>query len=90
MALVVAEAARLLGAGSPEARRSVALAQLSVSSEAGHILHDLVQLTGAVGFTWEHGLHFYVRRAHQDARLAAGPRAAVRSLATMEGWTGAR
>lgn len=89
MALAVTEAARQLGAGSPDARRAVAVAQVGVSSGATHILHDLVQLTGAIGFTWEYGLHFYERRAHQDARLAANPRAAVRTLAEIEGWTGA-
>ncbi|WP_226930931.1 MULTISPECIES: acyl-CoA dehydrogenase family protein [Parafrankia] len=70
-------------------RRAVALASLSVSSGAGHILHDLLQLTGAIGFTWEYGLHLYQRRVHQDARLAANPRAAARSLADTEGWTDA-
>jgi alkylation response protein AidB-like acyl-CoA dehydrogenase len=86
MALLVEEAARLLAAGSPDAGRVVAMAEVSVSSGAGHILHDLLQLTGAIGFTWEYGLHYYERRAHTSARLAANPRAAVRSLAALEGW----
>jgi alkylation response protein AidB-like acyl-CoA dehydrogenase len=87
MALVVAEAARLLVGGSPDAPRFVALAELSVSSGGPRILHDLVQLTGAIGFTWEYGLHFYERRVLSDARLAANPRAAARILADIEGWT---
>jgi alkylation response protein AidB-like acyl-CoA dehydrogenase len=86
MSLVVAEAARLLATGSPDASRSVAVAEVAVGSGAVHLLHDLVQLTGAIGFTWEYGLHLYERRAHQDARLAAGPRAAIRRLAVTEGW----
>lgn len=90
MALVVAEAARLLSAGSSQARRWVALAGSSTSAGAPHILHDLLQLSGAIGFTWEYGLHFYQRRVHQDARLAANPRAALRTLADLEGWTDAR
>jgi alkylation response protein AidB-like acyl-CoA dehydrogenase len=90
MALLVDEAGRLLRDGSPDARRCVAMAQVSVSSRASHILHDLLQLTGAIGFTWEYGLHFYERRVHQDARLAANPRAAARSLAAIEGWADAR
>lgn len=89
MALVVTEAARLFAASSPHARRWVAVAGSSVSAGAPHILHDLLQLSGAIGFTWEYGLHFYERRIHQDARLAANPRAAVRSLADIEGWTDA-
>jgi alkylation response protein AidB-like acyl-CoA dehydrogenase len=86
VALVVDEAARLLGAGSSEATRFVTLAEFGVASTALHILHELLQLSGAIGFTWEYGLHLYERRAHHDARLGANPRAAVRSLAGMEGW----
>jgi alkylation response protein AidB-like acyl-CoA dehydrogenase len=86
MALLVGEAARRLGAGAAEGRRFVAMAEVSVSSAATHILHDLLQLTGAIGFTWEYGLHYYERRVHHDARLAANPRAAVQSLAHIEEW----
>jgi alkylation response protein AidB-like acyl-CoA dehydrogenase len=87
MALVVAEAAALIDAGSDQASRQAALAAVSVHGNAVRILHDLVQLTGGLGFTWEYGLHFYERRAHQDARLAGGARAAVRSVVEIEGWS---
>ena len=86
MTLLVGEAARLLTAGSPDAKQMVAMAEVSVSSGAGHILHDLLQLTGAIGFTWEYGLHYYQRRAHISARLASNPKAAVQSLAEHAGW----
>lgn len=88
MALGVIEAAEMLGDGDRGAAREVALAALAVDSAATHILHDLVQLTGAIGFTWEHGLHHYERRAHHNARLARNPRSAERSLAAFEGWVG--
>jgi alkylation response protein AidB-like acyl-CoA dehydrogenase len=88
MSLAVEDAARQLRANPAEAARSVALAEISVSARAVHILHDLLQLTGAIGFTWEYGLHFYERRAHQDARLVGNPRAAVRAIADLEGWSG--
>jgi alkylation response protein AidB-like acyl-CoA dehydrogenase len=87
MALVVAEAAALLDAGSDRASRQVAIAAVSVHGNALRILHDLLQLTGGIGFTWEYGLHLYERRAHHDARLAGGARAAVRSLVEIEGWS---
>jgi alkylation response protein AidB-like acyl-CoA dehydrogenase len=86
MSLVVAEAAKALTEQSPDAERLVTSAELSVSSSPT-ILHDLVQLTGAIGFTWEYGLHLYERRAHQDARLGSNPRAAAGRLASLEGWT---
>ncbi|UGQ11928.1 hypothetical protein LO772_35100 [Yinghuangia sp. ASG 101] len=50
------------------------------------MLHDLVQLTGAIGFTWEYGLHLYERRAHLDTRLGHNPRHALLALARTEGW----
>jgi len=87
MALVVSEAAALLDAGSDDATRQVAIAAVSVHGNSVRILHDLLQLTGGIGFTWEYGLHFYERRAHHDARLAGGARAAVRSLVEIEGWS---
>ncbi|WP_241830238.1 acyl-CoA dehydrogenase family protein [Parafrankia colletiae] len=90
MTLVVTEAARLLSAGSSRARRWVAVAGSSTGAGAPHILHDLLQLSGAIGFTWEYGLHFHQRRVHQNARLAANPRGALRALADLEGWTDAR
>ena len=87
MALVVAEAAAQLDAGSDRASRQVAIAGVSVHGNAVRILHDLLQLTGGIGFTWEYGLHFYERRAHHDARLGGGSRAAERSLVEIEGWS---
>ena len=90
MGLAVAHAADLLGAGDPEAQQAVLLAEVSVHSSATRILHDLLQLTGGIGFTWEYGLHLYERRAHQNARLTANPRSAVRALAALEGWGDAR
>jgi alkylation response protein AidB-like acyl-CoA dehydrogenase len=69
------------------ADRAVLLAQASVTAGALPLLHDLVQLTGAIGFTWEYGLHLYERRAHLDARLGRGPRRARRLLAEQAGWS---
>ena len=80
MSLLVREAARAIAHEAPDAHRRVLLAEASVSASAGHILHDLLQLTGAIGFTWEYGLHFFERRVHQDARLAANPRRARHDL----------
>lgn len=90
MELLVREAARSLAEADAGAARAVALAEASVSAGAAHVLHDLLQLTGAIGFTWEYGLHFFQRRAHQDARLGANPRRALHALADLEGWSDGR
>ena len=86
LSLAVREAAVLLAEGAPDAHRRVALAELGVHGAVGHVLHDLLQLTGGIGFTWEYGLHHAQRRAHQDARLGANPRSAQQALAEIEGW----
>jgi alkylation response protein AidB-like acyl-CoA dehydrogenase len=86
MSLLAREAAAQLTAEAPGAHRAVLLAEASVTSGAVSVLHDLLQLTGAIGFTWEYGLHLYERRAHLDARLGRNPRRALRSIALHEGW----
>jgi len=86
MALAVAEAAHLLTRGDAGADRAVLVAEAAVSAHAVGILHDLVQLTGGIGFTWEHGLHLFERRAQVDALLAGNPRRALADLAETEGW----
>jgi len=86
MSLLALDAAGALTEGADGAERRVLLAESAVASGAVHVLHDLLQLTGAIGFTWEHGLHFYERRAHLDARLGRNPRQALQSLVELEGW----
>ena len=86
MTLLVESAAEALTVDRPDRGRSALLAEASVSKHAVHVLHDLVQLTGAIGFTWEHGLHLYERRAHLDARLGRNPRRALVQIAAEEGW----
>jgi alkylation response protein AidB-like acyl-CoA dehydrogenase len=66
--------------------RAALLAEASVAARALPVLHDLVQLTGAIGFTWEYGLHLYERRVHLDARLGRNPRQALALLARQAGW----
>jgi alkylation response protein AidB-like acyl-CoA dehydrogenase len=46
--------------GSPVA---LAMAQAYCSEMAQHTMSDSVQLFGGIGFTWEHDLHLYKRRA---------------------------
>lgn len=85
LSLLVDAAAADLGATGDEHR--ALLAQAAVARHAVHALHDLLQLTGAIGFTWEHGLHLYERRAHFDARLTRNPRRALLALADAERWS---
>jgi hypothetical protein len=85
MWLVLIKAAQALTQGA-KAGRSVLVAEAAVSGHAVRILHDLVQLTGGIGFSWEYGLHLFERRAQADALLAANPRRSLADLADIEGW----
>jgi alkylation response protein AidB-like acyl-CoA dehydrogenase len=89
LSLLADDAGRQLAVDAPDAERQVLLAEAGVARNAVTILHDLLQLTGAIGFTWEYGLHLYERRAHLDARLGRNPRRALSALAAREGWSGA-
>jgi alkylation response protein AidB-like acyl-CoA dehydrogenase len=39
------------------------------SDVAGDVAGSALQLHGGIGFTWEHDLHLYLRRAKADAVL---------------------
>jgi alkylation response protein AidB-like acyl-CoA dehydrogenase len=86
LALMTSRAAEAMAAEPRAAGREALLAELAVSTHAVRVLHDLLQLTGAIGFTWEYGLHLYERRAHLDARSGRNPRQTVRALADVLGW----
>jgi alkylation response protein AidB-like acyl-CoA dehydrogenase len=88
LSLLADDAAAGLASGAPDAARQALLAEAGVARHAVPVLHDLLQLTGAIGFTWEYGLHLYERRAHLDARLGRNPRRALVALAAREGWAG--
>jgi alkylation response protein AidB-like acyl-CoA dehydrogenase len=55
-------AAWSVGQESPDAR-TVSRAKLFANETLPRICWTAHQCHGAIGFTWEHGLHFYTRRA---------------------------
>jgi len=87
MGLAVSRAATLITTADPGAARAVLVAEVAVARHSVHVLHDLLQLTGGIGFTWEQGLHLFERRAQRDAALAGNPRRALADLARTEGWS---
>jgi alkylation response protein AidB-like acyl-CoA dehydrogenase len=86
LSLLATAAAEAMAAGAADADRRSLLAEAAVARDAVPVLHDLLQLTGAIGFTWEYGLHAFERRAHLDARMGGNPRQALRDLVDHEGW----
>jgi len=56
-------AALALGDGFPDAPEAVATAGAYVDDAFAHLCGEALQLHGGIGFTWEHDVHLFVRRA---------------------------
>ena len=62
-------AAWALSENAPEAPRSVSMAKAYCSDAARDVCHRGVQVHGGIGFTWEHDLHLYLKRAKANEVL---------------------
>ncbi|MCZ8377353.1 acyl-CoA dehydrogenase family protein [Mycobacterium sp. CPCC 205372] len=71
-------------AGDLDRRR--AAAETFFAGRSADVISDCVQLTGAIGFTWEFGHHFYLRRVVDNAALGRGSRRPARQLAELCPW----
>lgn len=49
------------------------IAKAYSSDAALRIVQDSIQLHGGVGYTWEHDLHFYLKRAYRLANMSDSP-----------------
>ena len=67
-------AAMVLDADPADAERAVSVAKAYASDAAGRIAGEALQLHGGIGFTWEHDLHLYLRRARCGALLSGDAR----------------
>ncbi|TQN30884.1 hypothetical protein FHX37_0772 [Haloactinospora alba] len=70
---VVRNAADAVAAESSEVELNASLAQSFVSDVAVRATEEAVQLHGGIGFTWEHPLHLYLKRAKSDAIALGTP-----------------
>ncbi|MET7680492.1 acyl-CoA dehydrogenase family protein [Streptomyces sp. NPDC005423] len=62
-------AAMAADAGTPDAARSACSAAAYTAHATGEVAARALQLHGGIGFTWEHDLHLYLRRAKADSVL---------------------
>jgi alkylation response protein AidB-like acyl-CoA dehydrogenase len=62
-------AAWALSANIPEAGRALAIAKAYASDAAREVCHHALQIHGGIGFTWEHDLHLYLKRARANEVL---------------------
>jgi len=59
-------AAWSVGAGDPDARAAASAAKVWCSDASTRVMAGGLQVHGGIGFTWEHDLHLYVKRAQLD------------------------
>jgi len=70
-----AHAARSVQAQAPDAAIAVSVAKSHCGRQATEIIRDCLQLHGGIGLTWEHDIHFYLRRAVSNEALWGPPSA---------------
>jgi alkylation response protein AidB-like acyl-CoA dehydrogenase len=56
-------AAWAVGAGAPDAAVAASMAKAACSEMFRFVTSEAIQVHGGIGFTWEHDLHFYFKRA---------------------------
>jgi alkylation response protein AidB-like acyl-CoA dehydrogenase len=66
-------AALALGDGQPDASEAVAVAASYVGDTYAWICGEALQLHGGIGFTWEHDIHIFLRRAKAEQVLYGEP-----------------
>ena len=66
-------AAAAVDADSDEAPELASIAKAYVGDYGAELLHDCVQLHGGIGVTFEHDLHFFLRRLTLDRALYGTP-----------------
>ncbi len=64
---IVEAAIAAVAAGDQDASRLVSIAKSFVGKQAPEVVQDCVQMHGAIGVTWEHDLHLYLRRITGNA-----------------------
>jgi alkylation response protein AidB-like acyl-CoA dehydrogenase len=60
-------AAWCIGAGHPDASVAASTAKAWCSDAGRRVMASALQVHGGIGFTWEHDVHLYLKRAQLDA-----------------------
>ncbi len=59
-------AAWCIGASDPEASVAASTAKIWCADASKRVMASALQVHGGIGFTWEHDLHFFMKRAQLD------------------------
>lgn len=65
----------------PQALKLASMAKLSACEAYHDIAREAVQMHGGIGYTWEHQVHIYLKRATLDRALCGGPAKAQDTIA---------
>jgi alkylation response protein AidB-like acyl-CoA dehydrogenase len=68
----VAYAAMAIDADDPDRHRATHVAKAAAGHAAMHCATQGIQTHGGIGYTWEHDLHLFIRRACTTERLLGG------------------
>ena len=70
----------------PESAALAASMAKAYASDAGwHVTASALQVHGGIGFTWEHDLHFFLKRAQRRRTCSASPREHRERVAELAG-----
>jgi alkylation response protein AidB-like acyl-CoA dehydrogenase len=83
-------AAATLAEDDPRQATAVPMAKIAAGDAAGRIVQDAIQSHGGIGYTWEHDLHLFAKRAAADAAVFGTAASHRRALAAELGLAGAR
>ncbi len=64
---------------------AASMAKARASDAACAVTHDAIQTFGGIGFTWEHDIHFFLKRAWVSAQLLGSARQHRDRVATLAG-----
>jgi len=64
---------------------AAAMAKARASDAATSVTHNAIQTLGGIGFTWEHDVHFLLKRARTMAQMMGTARAHRDNVATLVG-----
>jgi alkylation response protein AidB-like acyl-CoA dehydrogenase len=64
---------------------AASMAKARASDAANMVTHNAIQVFGGIGFTWEHDIHFFLKRARVSYQLLGTPRQHRERVAELTG-----
>jgi len=82
---LVGAAVQALADGGPDASTAASMAKAYACGTAVEVVGKAMQLHGGIGYTWESGIHVYLKRAALNRSLFGSPADHRRKLARRYG-----